>query len=212
MIITLIALIVSQMHVCVEIHQNVCIKYVQFSIYQYSPIKLKWEDTEDTGAWETPHFLKTLISIHIFPPHYPLSSEIHQNFSWEVHVCRTHWDWRRACLNVDLGPTPSLFILSLRRGTFLVVQWLTICLQHRVHGFDSWSGDEGPICRSHLPWDLRATTREKPQLHNERSCMPQLRLMQPTTTTTILGDGHEGTNKSPQKIPSTWEASDTQEV
>ena len=36
--------------------------------------------------------------------------------------------------------------------------------------------------------------------------------MQPTTTTTILGDGHEGTNKSPQKIPSTWEASDTQEV
>ena len=41
MLITLIALIVSQVHVCAEIHQNVCIKYVQISIYQYSPIKLK---------------------------------------------------------------------------------------------------------------------------------------------------------------------------
>ena len=65
-------------------------------------------------------------------------------------------------------------ILSLRRGTFLVVQWLTICLQCRGHGFDSWSGNEDPICRSHLPWNLRATTREKPQQDNERSCMPQL--------------------------------------
>ena len=39
MLITQIALIVSQVYVCVQIHQNARIKHVQFLIYQLYPNK-----------------------------------------------------------------------------------------------------------------------------------------------------------------------------
>ena len=61
MLITQIALIVSQVYVCVQIHQNARIKHVQFLIYQLYPNKADMRRYRFLEL-EKLHFLRTLIS------------------------------------------------------------------------------------------------------------------------------------------------------
>ena len=58
-------------------------------------------------------------------------------------------DYLLRMLKLSVPWIPHNNILNTKEykgGTSLVIQWLKVCLWHRRHGFNPWSGNYDPIC------------------------------------------------------------------
>ena len=57
--------------------------------------------------------------------------------------------WVLICSLLCCGGSLAHFLVKLKAGTFLAVQWLRLCASTAGgHGFDSLSGEEDPVCQA----------------------------------------------------------------